>query len=99
MSINRLYLENECTNLRLHIFTDASEETICIVAYLKDETTLKLLYVIGKCRVAPIRHTTIPKIELQAAVYGVRLRSQILSEHDMKLDNIYHWTDFSTVLQ
>ena len=70
-----------------------------IVAYLQDEATLKLTYVIGKCRVAPIRHTTIPKLELQAAVYGVRLRRQILREHDVRIDKIYHWTVSSTVLQ
>ena len=99
MSINRLYFENGCTNLRLHIFTDASEEAMCIVAYLQDEATLKLTYVIGKCCVAPIRHMTVPKLELQAAVYGVRLRKQILNEHDVKIDKIYHWTDSSKVLQ
>ena len=68
-------------------------------AYLQDEATLKLTYVIGKCRVAPIRHMTIPKLELQAAVYGVRLRKQILNEHDVKIDKIFHWTNSSTVLQ
>ena len=99
MSINLLYFENECSNLRLNIFTDASEEAMCIVAYLQDEATLRLIYVIGKCRVAPIRHMTIPKLELQAAVYGVLLRMQILSEHDVSIDKIYHWTDSSTVLQ
>ena len=95
MPINRLYFENGCTNLRLHIFTDASEEAMCIVAYLQDEATLKLTYVIWKCRVAPIRHMTVPKLELQAAVYGVRPRKQILNEHDVKIDKIYHWTDSS----
>ena len=99
MSINRPYFENGCTNLRLHIFTDASEEAMCIVAYLQDEGTLRLTYVIGKCRIAPNRHMTIPKLELQAAVYGVRLRTQILNEHDVRIDKIYHWTDSSTVLQ
>ena len=64
MSINRLYFENRCTNLRLQNFTEASGEAMCIVAYLQDEATFKLTYVIGKCRVAPIRHTTIPKLEL-----------------------------------
>ena len=98
-SITRLYFENEGTNLRLHIFTDASEEAMCIVAYLQDEAALKLTYVIGKCRVAPIRHMTIPKLELQAAVYGVRLRKQLLNEHDVRIDKIYHWTDSSRVLQ
>ena len=53
MSVNRLYFENACTNLRLHIFTDASEEAMCIVTYLQDDATLKLTYIIGKCRVHP----------------------------------------------
>ena len=88
MSISRLYFENGCSNRRLHIFTDASEEAMCIVAYLQDEATLILTYVIGKCRVAPIRHMTIPKLELQAAVYGVRLRKQILNEHDVRIEKI-----------
>ena len=95
MSLNRLYFENGCTNLRLHIFTDASEEAMCIVAY----AMLKLAYVIGKCRVAPIRHMTIPKLEHQAAVYGVRFRKQILNELDVRIDKIYHCTDSSTVLK
>ena len=99
MSINRLYFENGCSNLRLHIFSDASEEAMCIVVNLQDIATLKLIYVIRKCRVAPIRHMTIPKLELQAAVYGLRLRKQILNELDVRIDKIYHWTDSSKMLQ
>ena len=49
--------------------------------------------------VAPIRHTTIPKLELQSAVYGVHIRSQVLKEYDVKIDKISHWKDSSTVLQ
>ena len=80
MSINRLYFENGCTNLRLHIFTDASEEAMCLVAYLQDEATLKLTYVIGKCLVAPIRHMTVPKLELQAAVSESRYSMNMMSK-------------------
>ena len=72
---------------------------MCMLAYLKDEATLRLTYVIGKCRVAAIRHKTIMNIELQAAVYGVRLRQQILNENDVRINKIYHWTNSSTVLQ
>ena len=68
MSISRLCFENRCTNFRLRIFTDASEEAIWIVAYMQNETTLRLTYVIWKCRVAPIRHMTKPKQVLQAAI-------------------------------
>ena len=90
MSINRLYFENGLLNLRLHIFRDASEEARCSLAYLQYEATLRLNYVIGKCRVATIRLMT--KLEIQAAVYGVRLRKQILNERDVKIGKIYHWT-------
>ena len=76
MLINRRYFQNGCSNLTLHIFTDASEKAVCIVAYLQHEATLELTYVIEMCRVAPIRHTTIPKLELQAAVYGFSLRGK-----------------------
>ena len=60
---------------------------------------MKLTYVIGKCHGAPIRHTTIPKLQLQTAVYGVSLRRQILREYDVRIDKNYHGTDSSTVLQ
>ena len=72
---------------------------MCIVAFLQDGATLKLNYVIGKCTVAPIRNTKIPKLELQAAVYGVRFRRHILRENGVKIDKAFYWTDSSTVLQ
>ena len=96
MSINQLYFENGCSNLRLHILTEASEEAMCIVAYLKDDATLRLTYVLGKYRVTPIGHMTISKLELPAAVYGVCLRKQILSDHVVRIDKTYHWTNSST---
>ena len=72
---------------------------MCIVTYLQDQATIKLTYVIGKCFVAPIRHLTITKLELQAAFYGVRLRKQMLNEHDVRIEKIYHCTDSSTVIK
>ena len=65
---------------------------MCILPYLQNEVTLRLTYVTGKYRVAPIRHMTILKPELQAALYGVCLRKQILSKYDVRNDKIYHWT-------
>ena len=90
MSINGHYFENGCSNLRLHIFTDASEEAMCFVAYLQDKSTLRLTHVIGKCRVAPIRRIRIPKLELHVAAYAVRLKKQMLNDHDVTIDKIYH---------
>ena len=42
---------------------------------------------------------TVAKLEMQAAVFGVRLRELILEEHDIEVDQIVHWTDSTTVLQ
>ena len=64
--------------LSLHIFKDSSEEAMWMVAYLQDEATFKVINVLRKGRVAPMRQTTIANLELQAAVHGVRLRRQIL---------------------
>ena len=41
---------------------------------------------------------TVAKLEMQAAVYGVRLRELILEEHDFDVDRIVHWTYATTVL-
>ena len=42
---------------------------------------------------------TKPKLELQAADYGVRLRKHMLSENDVKIGKTYHRTDASAVQQ
>ena len=42
---------------------------------------------------------TIPKLELQAALYSVRLRQLITEDHDVKIQTVTHWTDSMTVLQ
>ena len=42
---------------------------------------------------------TVAKLEMQAAVFGVRLQELILEEHDIEVDQIVHWTDSTTVLQ
>ena len=56
MSIAQLYSENGCSKFRLHIFTDASEKAMHIVAYLQDERILSLTYVVGNYRSTHQRH-------------------------------------------
>ena len=41
---------------------------------------------------------TVAKMEMQAAVFGVRLREPILEEHDIEVNRFIHWTDSTTVL-
>ena len=70
-----------------------------IVVYLRKEATLKLHFLIEKSFVVPMRHTRIKKLFFQAAVNGVRLRMQIIREHDVKNDKRDYWTDSSLILQ
>ena len=53
----------------------------------------------GKCRIAQIEQLSIPRLELQAAVYSVRLRTLIVQEYDIRFYSVTHWTDSVTVLQ
>ena len=101
-SIDRRYFIRERDKTQLHVFADASENTMCAVAYLRSQPkkhSADLTFVIGKCRVAPMRHLSIPRLELQAAVMAVRLKEQIVNEHEMKINSCSLWSDSTTVLQ
>ena len=101
-SIDRRYFNRERDKAELHVFADASEDTMCAVAYLRSKPkdySADLAFVIGKCRVAPMRHLSIPRLELQAAVMAVRLKEQIVKEHEMKINSCSFWSDSTTVLQ
>ena len=82
--------------------SDASEDTIFAVAYLRSkpkEYSADLAFVVGKCRVAAMRHLSIPRLELQVAVITVSLKEQIVNENESKIQNRNFWTDSTTVLQ
>ncbi|KAA5603019.1 hypothetical protein F3H15_35455, partial [Pseudomonas aeruginosa] len=54
--------------------------------------------VLAKARVAPLKLTSIPRLELQAAVMGSRMAAAVTEEHDRKPDARVFWTDSATVL-
>ena len=75
---------------------------MCAFVYLRSKPTedsAELVFLIGKCRVAPMRHLSIRRLELQAAVMAVRLKEQILKEHEMKINSCSFLSDSTTVLQ
>ena len=72
LSRNNHYGWHPGSNVQLHVFADASEMGLCVFAYLRFEVDdeVKVSFVMGKTRVAPIKITTIPKLELQAALHA-----------------------------
>lgn len=87
-------------NLELHIFVDASESAYAAVAYWRvvAESVVQLCFVTGKTRVAPRRLLTIPRLELQAAVLGLRMHQTILRCHSIQPSKSYYWSDSKTVI-
>ena len=85
----------------LHFFCDASEYGYGACAYLRltglsGEVSVNL--VIGKSRLAPLKHITIPRLELSAAVLACRLFKLVVHELEIKVNQTVFWTDSMVVL-
>ena len=50
-------------------------------------------------RVAPIKTTTIPKLELQAVLHASRITISFIEEHYFTMNQVFLWSDSSTVMQ
>ena len=53
----------------------------------------------SKNRLAPIKKTLLTRLELNAAVLGVRLYTMISKEINLPIQNLLFWTDSALVLQ
>ncbi len=84
----------------LHVFSDASKAAYGAVAYLVWTTPHgpHISLVSAKARVAPLRHTTIPRLELMAALIASRLARTIVEEFKLKPSSVTFWSDSTIVL-
>ena len=103
ISVPRCYATeyDEATKRELHIFCDASENSFAAVGFLRTITKDKIRcqIIMGKSRVSPLKPLSIPRLELQAAVMGTRLKETILKEHDLTIEETILWSDSKTVLR
>lgn len=92
----------ECyRNLQLHVFSDAGQQALCAAAYwrwISSDNKTCVALVASKCRVAPVKPVTMPRLELQAALLAARLAHTIATEHKLKPEQRYFWCDSTTVL-
>ncbi|XP_075158172.1 uncharacterized protein LOC142231449 [Haematobia irritans] len=88
------------SSVQLHVFVDASEQAYAAVAYYRVITQNKVTVslVSAKVKVAPKQPLSIPRLELMAAVLGVRLAISICDVPNMKLEMRCFWSDSLTVL-
>lgn len=85
----------------LHTFVDASEEAYAACVYARGMSAsgqIVCSLVMAKTRVAPVRATTIPRMELLAAVLGSRLVTTVTKATSMKIGRRILWSDSLDVL-
>jgi hypothetical protein len=87
---------------QLHHFADASEIGYGTVTYLRlenNEGKVHCSFIMGKSRVAPLKQTTIPRLELTAATVSARTDKMLKGELDLSIDRTVFWTDSMAVLR
>ena len=92
---------NAVSRRELHTFCDASNEAIGVVSYLRtiqDNGNFQISFVLGKAKLAPTHATTVPRLELCAAVLGVEMVELIIDELDIKPEVITYYSDSRVVL-
>lgn len=85
----------------LHVFSDASELAYACVAYWRlvyADGFIRLALISSKARVTPLKPTSIPRLELQAALIASRLAITIKNSHKKVSTRTVFWTDSMTVL-
>ena len=106
IKIPRSYLSGPFENIELHIFGDSSQDIFSAVAFLRahvktptGEGKTELAFVLGKARVAQMKVMTVPKLEIQAALLSARLKREITQAFTETVNQVFMWTDTTTVLQ
>ncbi|CAB3242550.1 unnamed protein product [Arctia plantaginis] len=85
----------------LHIFTDASERAYGACIYVRSvnvQGSSRVHLLVSKNRVAPIKPTTIPKLELCGALLGARLCTEVLKALTLPINTCRFWCDSTIVL-
>ncbi|XP_062556741.1 uncharacterized protein LOC134221566 [Armigeres subalbatus] len=91
---------NEADETQLHTFVDAGKcgmAATCFLRFMKNGETYCSL-VTAKARVAPLKLTSIPRLELQAAVIGTRLSKTVLDTLSIRNMKRFYWSDSQDVL-
>ncbi|XP_055923993.1 uncharacterized protein LOC129954238 [Eupeodes corollae] len=87
-------------HVELHTFVDASMSAYAAVAYLRvvKGEQIECSLVASRTKVSPLKLISVPRLELEAAVLGVRLAKSIKRGHSVEIHKRYFWSDSKTAL-
>ncbi|XP_050508060.1 uncharacterized protein LOC126885522 [Diabrotica virgifera virgifera] len=92
--------ENLIINKTLHVFVDASKYSYaaCVFIRLEFQNSISIKLLLAKSRLSPVKTITLPRLELMAAVIGVRLLETVKEVTDFTELKTYYWSDSMVVL-
>ena len=96
-------LQDSCgvKSVMILTFVDASNDAYGAVSYfriVRGDGSVKVTIIASKTRVSPLAPTSTPRLELLAAVLGLRLTASITTSLDMSLSEVRFWSDSMNVL-
>ncbi|KAJ8719806.1 hypothetical protein PYW08_011981 [Mythimna loreyi] len=101
LQIPRWVLSDLCVKIEIHIFTDASQSAYGACVYIRSVCNSGLVRVqllVSKNKVAPIKPTTIPRLELCGALLGARLCTKVQNSLTLNINTCRFWCDSTIVL-
>ncbi|XP_055910695.1 uncharacterized protein LOC129945059 [Eupeodes corollae] len=93
--------QSEYVDIQLHAFSDSSEAaygTCCYLRSLSRSGEVNCQLICSKSRVSPIKSTSLPRLELQAAVMMAELVDRLTKILQLKINDIFYHTDSQIVL-
>ena len=96
-----LRAKSEVRSMTLHTFVDASQEAYGAATYIRhlyEDGTVTCCLVASKSRVVPLQAVSIPRLELMAAIVGLRLAETIGNVLTIAKSRCMFWSDSMDVL-
>ena len=96
-----LFISPNPDSIQIHGFADASERAYGAVLYIRSTTAdgrVSVQLLCSKSRVAPLKKTTLPRLELCAAVLLAQLTNRIIENINFRIDQTFYWSDSTITL-
>ncbi|CAH2226645.1 jg21004, partial [Pararge aegeria aegeria] len=101
LKIPRWILNDDIITHEVHVFSDSSERAYGACLYVRSVSKSNLISVhllTSKSRVAPIKPTTIPRLELCGSLLAARLCKKVLHSLTFPIEKCRFWCDSMIVL-
>lgn len=96
-----LRLEENLRSQEIHTFGDASQDAYGAVIYVRttyESGRVATRLVASKTKVAPLVSTSIPRLEMMAAVLGLHLTLSVIAVLEISMKDVTLWSDSLNVL-